>query len=104
MSDSERTSAMDGVPTMTSPVSSRVIGGHMVDVSVAAFQIGGLLLLAYFHQLTIPAVYRVMGAACALACGGWFLSKRRPLKFAWSPAVADWRHNWRFAAGCWSVT
>lgn len=68
-----------------------------IDVSVAAFQIGGLLLLAYFHQLTIPAVYRVMGAACALACGGWFLSKRRPLKFAWSPAVADWRHNWRFA-------
>jgi iron complex outermembrane receptor protein len=29
MSDSERTSAMDGVPTMTSPVSSRVIGGHV---------------------------------------------------------------------------
>jgi iron complex outermembrane receptor protein len=40
MSDSERTSAMNGVPTMTSPVSSRVIGGHMEGDLGGGFSVG----------------------------------------------------------------
>jgi O-antigen/teichoic acid export membrane protein len=64
---------------------------------VALIQITGLALLAYFHQLSVTLVYGVMGAACAVACWGWFLAKGRSLQFQWSGAVADWWHNWGFA-------
>ena len=40
MSDSERTSAMNGVPTMTSPVSSRVVGGHLEGDLGGGFSVG----------------------------------------------------------------
>ena len=68
-----------------------------IDVSVAIFQIGGLLLLWYFNRLTVPYAYGVMGAACALACCGWFFGSRQPLRFAWPAAIGDWWHNWGFA-------
>ena len=69
----------------------------MIDVGVAVFQLGGLLVLAYFQLLTVVWAYGMMGAACAIACGGWFLANRRPLQFNWSGAVTDWWHNWGFA-------
>jgi O-antigen/teichoic acid export membrane protein len=68
-----------------------------IDLGVAIFQIGGLLSLAYFHQLTVPLAYGVMGTACAIAGYGWFVSKPQPLRFAWSAAVSDWWRNWGFA-------
>ena len=68
-----------------------------IDTGVALFQIGSLLLLAYFQRLTVSLAYGTMGAACAVACCGWFVAKRRPLRFARSGAVTDWWHNWNFA-------
>jgi O-antigen/teichoic acid export membrane protein len=68
-----------------------------IDAGVALFQLSSLLLLAYFHKLTVMSAYAAMGAACAVACGCWFLVKRRPFRFAWSHATDDWRHNWGFA-------
>jgi O-antigen/teichoic acid export membrane protein len=69
----------------------------IVDTAVAVFQLGGLLLLAHYHLLTVNLAYGVMAAACALACCGWFFAKRMPLTFSWPAAVADWHHNWGFA-------
>ena len=69
----------------------------IIDSVVAVFQFGGLLLLAHYGLLTVNLAYGVMAAACALACCGWFLAKRTPLKFSWPTALVDWRHNWSFA-------
>ena len=52
-----------------------------LDTVIAVLQLSGLLLLGYFHLLTVPAAYLVMGAACAVACLGWFLTKQQPLRF-----------------------
>jgi len=68
-----------------------------IDVCVAVFQIGSLLALAYFQLLSVTLAYGMMGIACTIACGGWFLAKDRPLQFAWAGAVSDWWHNWGFA-------
>ncbi len=68
-----------------------------IDVGVAVLQLSSLLALAYFHRLTVVSAYATMAAACAVACCGWFLAKRQPLRFAWSGTVIDWRHNWGFA-------
>ncbi len=72
-----------------------------IDAGVAVLQLSSLLALAYFHRLTVTTAYGTMGAACAVACCGWFLLKRRPMRFAWSRVVNDWRHNWGFAR--WAV-
>ncbi|HZZ30150.1 MAG TPA: lipopolysaccharide biosynthesis protein [Pirellulales bacterium] len=69
----------------------------VIDVAVSLLQLGGLLTLAYFHQLTVPRAYGVMGIACAIAGLGWFISKSQPLQLKWSTAVADWWGNWGFA-------
>jgi O-antigen/teichoic acid export membrane protein len=68
-----------------------------VDTVVAVLQIGGLITLGYFQRLTVPNAYGVMGAACAAACSVWLFAQRRPLQFAWSDTIDDWRHNWLFA-------
>ena len=73
----------------------------MLDGTVAALQIGGLLLLAYFGLLSVAAVYAVMGGACAAASLGWFLAKKQPLRFDNRRVVADWLYNWSF--GKWAL-
>ena len=78
-----------------------MVAAIAIDASVAAIQLGGLLALAYYHKLTVTSAYITMGAACAIACAGWFMAKRRPMRFSWSRAVADWRHNWGF--GRWAL-
>ena len=40
MSDSERTSAMNGVPTMTAPTSARAVGGHLEGFLGSVFSVG----------------------------------------------------------------
>jgi O-antigen/teichoic acid export membrane protein len=75
----------------------RMFAAIAIDIGVALVQIGGLLLLVYFQQLTVGLAYAMMGAACLVACSGWFLAKRRPFQIAWSEVVTDWRRNWGFA-------
>jgi len=72
-----------------------------LDISVAVLQLGSLVLLACFGMLTVPTAYFVMGAACAIACLGWFLAKQEPLCFVRSRITVDWRHNWSF--GKWAL-
>jgi O-antigen/teichoic acid export membrane protein len=68
-----------------------------IDLTVAALQLGGLLLLGYLGVLTVSGAYVVAGAACAAACLGWFLMGRQPLRFVWRQLGADWRQNWTFS-------
>ncbi len=68
-----------------------------IDVCVAVLQLGGLALLAWYGELSVTLAYVVMGAACAVACCGWLLARRRALRFEWARAVSDWCHNWGFA-------
>lgn len=68
-----------------------------IDAGVAALQIGGLVGLAAMGKLSAPAVYAVMGTACAVACGLWWWTQRRELRIDLSRLLPDWRHNWSFA-------
>jgi O-antigen/teichoic acid export membrane protein len=74
-----------------------VLTATLLDMVVAALQLGGFLALWFVGRLSVPAAYLVMGGACAAASVGWFLARRQPLRFAWSHALADWQHNWSFA-------
>jgi O-antigen/teichoic acid export membrane protein len=72
-----------------------------LDLSVAGVQLGGLFLLGWLHCLTVNAAFAVMGTACAIACLGWVLARRQPLRVVPARLAADWRHNWGFAR--WSL-
>ncbi|HYW80155.1 MAG TPA: hypothetical protein VE890_11290 [Thermoguttaceae bacterium] len=68
-----------------------------IDATVAALQLGSLVLLAYFGGLSVLTAFVVMGGACAVASVGWLLSKRHSFRFSGTHIVADWWHNWSFA-------
>jgi O-antigen/teichoic acid export membrane protein len=75
----------------------RPMAAIVLDLAVAVMQLGGLLLLGWLHWLSVESVYLVMGAACAVASCGWFLTSKQPLRFDRSQFIADWRHNWSFS-------
>jgi len=69
----------------------------MLDIIVAALQLGGLGLLAYFNLLSLVSIYVLIGAACAIASLGWYLADRPHVEFVRERIMPDWRHNWPFA-------
>lgn len=69
----------------------------VLDIAVAAMQLGGLLLLGRLHWLTVPSAYLVMGGASGIAAVTWFAVKRPALRFARLRVLEDWWHNWSFA-------
>lgn len=69
----------------------------VIDLVVGSAQIGMLVALAYYERLTIPRAFAVMGTACAIPCLAWYCCVRRSMRLDWSRAIADWRHNWKFA-------
>lgn len=68
-----------------------------IDVSVAVLQLGGLLLLGYWQLLSVSGAYLVAGAACALACLGWFVAGKPSLRVVPAQVRADWKQNWSFS-------
>jgi O-antigen/teichoic acid export membrane protein len=72
-----------------------------VDVAVTVLQLGGLLLVCYFHRISVPAVYVIMGVACGLACAAWFAAARRGLHVVATRIIPDWRDHWSF--GKWAL-
>ncbi|MEX0716239.1 MAG: lipopolysaccharide biosynthesis protein [Planctomycetaceae bacterium] len=68
-----------------------------VDAVVAALQLGGLLALAATGMLSAPAIFAVMGAACAAACAIWWTLSRGEMRIGRARWLPDWKHNWRFA-------
>jgi len=79
----------------------KIVTAIVIDVTVAGFQLGALLLLAHLELLSAATVYLAMGGACVVACLGWFLAGRQPLRLVRSRFFADWRHNWAF--GKWAL-
>ena len=73
----------------------------ILDISVSVLQVGGLLLLAWFHVLTAGTAFTVMGVSCALVCLGWFLGTHQPMRIASAAVASDWRTDWPFAR--WSL-
>jgi O-antigen/teichoic acid export membrane protein len=72
-----------------------------IDLCVAAIQLGGLLLLAYFGRLSLFNIYAVMGAACGIASLGWYLWRPPVVRMERDRLVRDWRSNWSF--GRWAL-
>ncbi len=72
-----------------------------LDATVAAAQIGGLLLLGFFGYLSLWSIFSVMGGACAAACLVWYLLDPPQLRLSRKRFVSDWRHNWTF--GQWTL-
>ena len=79
----------------------RLSAALVLDTSVSVLQVGGLLLLAWFHVLTAGTAFIVMGASCALVCLGWFLGTTQPVRIVSADVVSDWRKDWPFAR--WSL-
>lgn len=77
-------------------------GTLVVDVIVAAIQLGGLALLGAIGGVTAGAAYAITGGACAVASIAWFLSRNRH-EFRWrvESIRRDWLSNWRF--GRWAL-
>ena len=75
-----------------------IVVATVTDAALGALQLGGLAVLWYFHALSIPAVFAVMGLTAAVVCGGWFLSQRHNTwHFDRAATLRDWRGNWSFA-------
>lgn len=66
----------------------------LVDCSVGAVQICGLLILAHFHILSAQGAYWVMGASCGAAAVGWLLLNDTRLVISISHSISDFRRNW----------
>jgi|GEM_PF-388312 len=76
-------------------------GAIMLDAAVSALQLGGLVTLTFLGRITVPNVFVVMGAACAIASICWFVITRERPRPEISRVGEDWRHNWAFAK--WAV-
>jgi O-antigen/teichoic acid export membrane protein len=61
-----------------------------------------LILLRQVGWLSAATVYGVTGVACAVACLGWWMLDRQPIRFSRSRCGEDWRRNWSF--GKWAMT
>ena len=79
----------------------QIVPAVMLDAVVAAAQLGGLLLLWRLQLLSIFSIFGVMGAACAIACLGWFLLDKPTARFERSQYWPDWTQNWSF--GSWAL-
>lgn len=79
----------------------RLRAALILDTTVSALQLTGLLLLAWFHVLTAGTAFTVMGVSCALVCAGWFIASPQHVRIAPVDVIADWRKDWPFAR--WSM-
>jgi O-antigen/teichoic acid export membrane protein len=79
----------------------QIVPAVMLDAVVAVAQLGGLLLLWRLQLLSIFSIFAVMGAACAIACVGWFVLDRPAARFDPSRYRPDWTKNWSF--GRWAL-
>lgn len=75
----------------------RVTAALVLDVCVTVLQLGGLLILAFCQRLSVSGAFAVAGSACALACLGWLLIARQPLRLVPAQVGADWKQNWSFS-------
>jgi O-antigen/teichoic acid export membrane protein len=75
----------------------QIISAVALDVVASVLQLATLMLLWRWNLLSIFSIYAVMGAACALACIGWFALARPGVRFERRRFASDWARNWSFA-------
>jgi O-antigen/teichoic acid export membrane protein len=75
----------------------RYVSALAVDASVSILQLGGILILAYYGQLTILTIYAVMAGACAAASLGWYVLDTPEARMDRNRLASDWTSNWGFA-------
>lgn len=69
----------------------------LLDIAMAALQLGGLGLLALGGLLSAQAAYWTIALACASVAAAWLLVTRRQLHLRIRPTWTDWRRNWKLA-------
>ena len=70
----------------------------LLDIAMAALQLGGLGLLALGGLLSAQAAYWTIALACGSASAVWLLLvTRRHVQIRRRPVWVDWRRNWKFA-------
>ncbi len=69
----------------------------VLDIVVAAVQLGGFALLGFFGKLNLASIFAVMGGACGFACAGMYLIDPPTIRFVRHRFVPDWRFNWAFS-------
>ena len=74
----------------------RLLTVFLFDGCIAAGQIGGLLLLAHFRQLSASRAYWAIGVACGIALGWWLWSDRVFYRPRIGESRADLKKNWVF--------
>ena len=65
-----------------------------LDLGVAIFQIGGLLLLSYVGILSPSTAFLMVGLACGLPAMAWLFSVRGRLILRMADANLDLKRNW----------
>jgi O-antigen/teichoic acid export membrane protein len=72
-----------------------------VDFVATTTQLGLMLLLWRFDQLTIPHLFLAMGAGCAIATSGWLLALSSQWTIQNKRVRYDFLRNWRL--GRWAL-
>ncbi len=67
-----------------------------LDIFVAIFQIGCLILFAYLDGLSTVLVYMVAGLACSIGAFAWIISIRKTIKIQLEEVLSCVRENWSF--------
>jgi O-antigen/teichoic acid export membrane protein len=73
-----------------------------LDSVVALFQLGGLLILAYYSLLSPSRAYWMSGAACGAAALIWLLFMQREMIVRFTEVLSDFEKNW--SIGKWSLS
>jgi O-antigen/teichoic acid export membrane protein len=74
----------------------RVRTALALDTTVAAIQLGGLLVLAGTGDLSAPAAFGVTGLACAVGSLLWLVTNRRAFVVRWRRLRSHLAQNWSF--------
>lgn len=69
----------------------------LLDLGVAAVQIGGLLLLAHAGSLSPSTAYWIVGLSCGLPAIGWLVSMKKHFVLRLPDVTFHLKRNWSFA-------
>ncbi|MEM8681030.1 MAG: hypothetical protein AAGF97_16925, partial [Planctomycetota bacterium] len=69
----------------------------LIDLGVSAIQLGGLVALNAFAEVTIPRVAALLGFACLVPAGLWWLVTWPRLELDWDQVGQDWLESWHYS-------
>jgi O-antigen/teichoic acid export membrane protein len=73
-----------------------MVNAFLVDLSVSVLQIGALLVLVYWGNLSVPLTFGAVGLAGIIPALGWLLIRAQPdtFRFAFTRVIPDFRRCW----------